>query len=139
MKRNEPVSKIMSADVMSVHVAQKVSEARRLLADNPIDHLPVLSGTKVVGMLSSRDLLRLTFDAKNADPRSVDAVLDHTFQLENVMTKNVVTIRSSDTIRTAAELLSKGRFDSLPVVDESDGLVGIVTTTDLIRYLVDQY
>lgn len=129
----------MSSDVMTIHLAQKVSDARRLLAEQPFDHLPVLSGTKLVGMLSSRDLLRITFDAKNADARSVDAVLDHSFALEDVMTKNLTTIRGIDTIRHAAELLANGRFDSLPVVDDGGDLVGIVTTTDLIRYLLDQY
>ncbi|HPF27606.1 MAG TPA: CBS domain-containing protein [Steroidobacteraceae bacterium] len=139
MKQNEPVAKIMSTELKSVHVEQKVSDARRLLADNPFDHLPVLSGKKLVGMLSSRDLLRVTFDAKNTDTRSTDAVLDNSFTIAGIMKTSVATIKSSDTIRHAAELLAKGDFDSLPVVEDSGDVVGIVTTTDLIRYLVDQY
>ncbi len=138
MKQNEHVSKIMSSELTTVHTGQQLSEARRLLAGSKFDHLPVVSGDKLIGMLSSSDLMRLNFDAGNADLRSMDAVLDNSFSIETTMKKSPVTIRSTDTIRHAAELLVKGPFHSLPVVDD-DKLVGIVTSTDLIGYLLEQY
>ncbi|MGD9841974.1 MAG: CBS domain-containing protein [Steroidobacteraceae bacterium] len=51
----------------------------------------------------------------------------------------MISIRSHDTIRHAAELLAKGGFDSLPVVEGSSALGGIVTITDLIRCLLEPY
>ncbi|MEZ5562860.1 MAG: CBS domain-containing protein [Gammaproteobacteria bacterium] len=139
MKQNEPVSKIMSSNLKTIHTGQKLSEVRRLLTDNPFDHVPVVSGDKLVGILSSADLMRLTFDAGNTDPRSMDAVLDSQFTIEGTMTKDPVTIRGGDTIRAAAELLVKSARHSLPVLTESGKLVGIVTSTDLINYLLEQY
>ena len=139
MKQNEPVSRIMTSDLKTVHVGQRLSEARKVLGEGAFEHLPVVSGDKLVGLLTSSDLMRLTFDAGNADSRSIDAVLDHQFTLEGVMTKDLVTLNTSDTIRRAAELLVKHNYHSLPVVEEDDRLAGIVTSTDLIRYLVDQY
>ena len=138
MKQNEPVTKIMSADLKTVHLGQQMSDVRRMLANNPFDHVPVMSGETLIGMLSSSDVMRLTFDAGNADPRSVDAVLDNRFTVEGTMTKELVTVRPSDTIRRAAELLVKSSVHCLPVLDQGK-LVGIVTSTDLIRYLLDQY
>lgn len=138
MKQNEPVSKIMTSTVATVHTGQKLSEARRLLAERPFEHLPVVSGKSLVGMISAADLLRLTFDAGNADERSMDAVLDHQFTIEGVMTKELTTIKSTDSIRYAAELLVKASHHSLPVVDDG-ALTGIVTGTDLIRFLLEQY
>ena len=139
VKHHEPVSKIMSSKVKSVHVAQKLSDVRKLLAENDFEHVPVVSGDQLVGLLTSGDLMRLTFDAGNVDVRSIDAVLDSQFTLEGVMTKKLVTLKAGEPIRRAAELLVSGPHHSLPVVSDTGALVGIVTSTDLIRYLLEQY
>ena len=55
--------------------------------------------------------------------------------IEQVMTKDVLTIQHKDTVYDAALLLSENEFHALPVMDE-DELVGIVTTTDLIKFLL---
>ncbi len=99
----------------------------------------MVSGDKLVGLISSGDIMRLIFDAGNVDTRSMDAVLDAQFTLEGVMSKDLVTIAPTDTIRHAAGLLVERAHHSLPVVDGDQKLVGIVTSTDLIRYLLDQY
>lgn len=58
--------------------------------------------------------------------------------IEQVMTKNVKVVQKSDTIYEFATILTKNEFHSLSVVEE-EKLVGIITKTDLIKYLVDQY
>lgn len=139
MKRNEPIRSIMSTDVTTVNVSQKLSEVRRLLAEGRFHHLPVLSGKKLVGLISASDMIKLSFSAYGADERAVDALLDHEFSIEGVMVKDLQTIGSGRTVREAAQLLKSGDFHSVPVVDDAGDLVGIVTSTDLIRYLIDQY
>lgn len=139
MKQNEPISKIMSADVKTIQVGQKISDARRLLADGRFQHIPILDGKKLVGMLSSADLMKLTFDWGNSDVRSMDAVLDNQFTVKDTMTTEPTTMPATATVRDAAEMLSKGDFHALPIVDAEHVLTGIVTSSDLIRYLLDQY
>jgi CBS domain-containing membrane protein len=68
----------------------------------------------------------------------VDAVLDHSITLEDAMKKDPVTLPQDGYVRQAAEILSEGDFHSLTVVSGKK-LVGIVTTTDLIKYLVSQF
>lgn len=139
MKRHEPVTKIMSTQLVTAHHGDPLSKVRRLLAEKGIHHIPVVSGDKLTGMISSSDLHRLNFgDAFQVDQRSVDATLDHTFTIEQVMQKDPVTVEAEATIRDAAEILAKGEFHSLPVV-RGGALVGMVTSTDLIRYLYDQF
>jgi len=138
MKRNEPVSKIMTRDLETVHVGQKLSEVRRMLANNPYHHVPVVSGEKLVGLISSTDIVRLSLAIYGVDERAVDAMLDSQHTIEGVMSKTLTTIGVKDTVREAAELLAEGTFHSLPVVDEGK-LVGLVTSTDVIRYLLAQY
>ena len=55
------------------------------------------------------------------------------------MTKSLITLNKDQSIRDAAELLAEGTFHSLPVVDEDDKLVGMVTSTDLIKHLRELY
>ncbi|HRV55334.1 MAG TPA: CBS domain-containing protein, partial [Mangrovimonas sp.] len=84
------------------------------------------------------DLLRISFaDAVDEHEEYVDAVVYNMFTIEQVMTKNVVSIPATTTIKEAAEILAHKEFHALPVI-EGDKLIGIVTTTDLIRYLINQ-
>lgn len=139
MRKNDPITNLMVTDVVTIQKGEPVSRAKQLLAEGEFHHLPVLDGDKLVGMVSSIDIMRLSFEAYNTDERTMDVVLDKTFILEEVMETDLVTISHKDTVRRAVNLLSEGKFHSLPVVGEDEGLKGIVTSTDLIRYLMKQY
>ena len=138
MKRNESISKIMTTSIETVHTGQKLSEVRRMLANNPYHHVPVVSGGKLIGMISASDMLTLSLAIYGVDERAVDAMLDAEHTIESVMTTELTTISVKDTVRSAAELLGEGSYHSLPVVDEGK-LSGLVTSTDVIRYLLAQY
>jgi CBS domain-containing membrane protein len=139
MKHNEPVHKIMATDPVSVHEKQKLSDVHHLIVERKIHHVPVVSGRKLIGIISGTDLLRVSWgDVNRQDPRQVDALLD-TLTIRDAMQEDVVTVRRHDTVRRAAELLSQGEYHSLPVLDDDDELVGMVTSTDLINYLLEQY
>jgi len=138
MKRNESIRHIMTSNPFSVQVGQPVSEVRRLLTDYFIHHVPVVDGRRLVGMISLLDLSRHSWGS--SDNRGLDALLDHTVQIRDLMQKDPVCLSSQDSIRRAAEILAEGRFHGLPIVDGDNGeLLGIVTTTDLIRYMLEQY
>jgi len=140
MKRNESITHIMSTGLATIHVGEPISKARQIMRERSIHHLPVVSGHKLIGILSWSDILRVSFgDVSGVDERAVDATLDHTLKLEDVMQKEVRTLKKSATIRDAGEILAKGQYHAVPVVDSDDEtLVGMVTSSDLIRYLVDQ-
>ncbi len=140
MKRNEPVSKIMSTHLVTVHHGDPVSKVRQLIREHGIHHIPVVSGQKLVGIISNSDVLRVSFgDTFQADERAVDATLDHTMTIEQLMQKDPVAVRENTSIREAAQTLADGNFHSLPVVTDGQKLVGLVTSTDLIRYLLEQF
>jgi CBS domain-containing membrane protein len=139
MRHNVPVSNIMSSQMLTVHAAQKVSEVYKLLTENRMHHLPVVSGNKLVGLISSTDMMRLSLDAYGTPDSANTEYLDSQFSIEAVMSTELITIKPDDPIRSAAEMLSAGVHHSLPVVNVDGKLVGIVTTTDLVNYLLDQY
>ena len=138
MKKNEPVSKIMSSDIQTLHTGQKVSDARKLLAEHGFHHIPVVSGAELIGLISAADVLGISVEGIDSDERSMDAYLDHQFSIEGLMTKDLHTLAPSAPIREAADILSNGDFHAIPIVEEGN-LAGIVTSTDLIAYLRDMF
>ena len=139
MKHDEPVKTIMSPDVVTVDVTCTLGEVRRLLAEEILRHLPVVRGRKLVGLLSAADIVRVALSAHRADEQATNTILDPKASIEPLMQTELVTIKPTNTIRDAARHLRSGQFHALPVVDDDGNLEGIVTSTDLIRYLYDQY
>ena len=139
MRKKDPISNVMAKNLVTLEIHEPLSRARQLFEGSSIHHLPVVHGGDLVGILSWSDFLRISFgEFGNQDGRGLDAILDHTYKLADVMQPNPVTLSSGSTVRDAAQLLSTSGFHSLPIVDGKK-LVGLVTSTDLIRYLVDQY
>ncbi|CAM3677772.1 CBS domain-containing protein [Flavobacterium gelidilacus] len=138
MKQRVQVSTLMTKNVVKLNLQDDLTKAESLFKKNKIRHIPVVNGSKIIGMLSYTDLLRISFvDAVDED-EVIDATVYNMFTVEQVMAKNLVTISPETTIKEAAEILSNKEFHALPVC-EGDLLVGIVTTTDLIKYLIEQY
>jgi CBS domain-containing protein len=139
MKKRTPISTIMTKDVITLNHTDNLETAEALFKQNKIRHIPVVSGKQIIGMLSYTDLLRISFaDAVDEDEQEVDTVVYNMFTIEQVMAKNLVSVDSHTTIKEVAEILAKKEFHALPVI-ENKKLVGIVTTTDLINYLISQF
>ncbi|MCB9791959.1 MAG: CBS domain-containing protein [Alphaproteobacteria bacterium] len=136
MDRLQTVSRIMTRDVATVQVDQKLSEVRRLLAASPFHHVPVLRGEHLIGLVSAADIAPLSLAAYVQDASTVDAHLDESHDLIEVMTPEPVAVEASSSIREAAELLAEGQFHALPVIDGAGRLQGILTSTDLIRWFL---
>jgi CBS domain-containing protein len=129
----------MSQNVIKLNIADDLTRAELLFKQNKIRHIPVVDGNTILGMLSYTDLLRISFvDAVDDDSEIVDTTVYNMFTVEQVMAKKLVTISPETTIKEAAEILSRNEFHALPVC-VGHLLVGIITTTDLIKYLIDQY
>ena len=138
MKQNIPVSTIMTKNVVKLNLADDLTKAESLFKKNHIRHIPVVNSNKIIGMLSYTDLLRISFADAVDDDEIIDVTVYNMFSVEQVMARNLVKVSPDTTIKQVAEILSKNEFHALPVC-EGDLLVGIVTTTDLIKYLINQY
>jgi CBS domain-containing membrane protein len=139
MKNRVPVSVIMTKEVIKLNSTDDLTKAEILFKQHKIRHIPVVNGKNIKGMLSYTDLLRISFvDAVDDDAEDVDTTVYDMFTIDQVMAKNLITISPETTIRETAEILSKNEFHALPVCD-GETLVGIVTTTDLLKYLLEQY
>ena len=110
------VRDIMSEAVETISPEASVAEASESMLRNQIHHLVVAEGGAIVGVLSRHDLQRT---------ESATAV-------RSVMSAPPITAKPGTTLRQAANLLRSNHLDCLPIVDERQGLVGIVTVSDLL-------
>lgn len=134
-----PVSSIMSTQLVVLNTSDGLEKAEMLFKKHNIRHIPVIDGKRVIGMLSLTDLLRISFaDGAYEDEEDIESIVYDMFTISQVMAKNVRTVSPSTTVKEVAELLAKEEFHALPVAENGE-LVGIVTTTDLIKYLLKQY
>ena len=125
----------MSTKIITLKKDDELETAERLFKRHKIRHIPVVEGESIIGMLSYTDLLRISFVDAVDDDGEIESLVYNMFTIEQVMAKNVVSVPSTANIKEVAEILAKKEFHALPVVDD-DVLVGIVTTTDLINFLI---
>ena len=112
------------SDVVTVAPTDTISDLTRLLAEHKIGAVVVSSdGSAIEGIVSERDIVR-------ALPEQGAALLDA--DVRSVMTSDVVTCTSSQTVMEMADLMTQHRFRHLPVVD-GDQLVAIVSIGDLVK------
>ena len=129
----------MTTDLITINHTNSLLDAEKLFEKHKIRHIPVVNNKKIIGILSLTDLLRISFvDNYGEDDSQVDTAVYNMLSIEQVMVKDPVHISPSLTVKEVAEILAKKEFHALPVVENGD-LVGIVTTTDLLNYLLEQY
>lgn len=139
MIRKVPVSTIMTHSVICLKKEDNLEDAKYLFKIHHIRHIPIVSGKSIIGMLSKTDLQRkgLWYDDE-VDNDSVSKLVRTNTTIEEVMTKKLTCVSSSTSVKKVAEILAKEEFHALPIVDNNI-LIGIVTTTDLIKFLLKQF
>ncbi len=135
MFKNEPVRSIMTKEVFTIDEDDKLQDAIKLIKRKKIRHLPVMKGKRVVGILSRSDIDRLSFGALFENQESADDAMLNMLSISQVMTSKPRIIQSDQSIQDVAEIFAKEEYHALPVVDNWQ-CQGIVTTTDVITYLL---
>lgn len=126
------VSEIMTRNVIGLPPSATLAEARTLMQRHHIRHLPILADSRLVGLVSQRDILA-------AQESSLEQGLNGQFleqhSVANVMIKEVTTVSPKAGIREAALYLQKHKYGCLPVIDKEQ-LVGIVTDSDFVAVAI---
>lgn len=137
MTDNTVVGDIMSTDPITVYADTTLDDALSVMLSNNIRRLPVIDDEgRLVGIISDRDL-RLAADSpflQETPDEVVNNLAHHT--VSEIMRTALHTIEADEPIVEAAKLMRVARVGGLPVVDEHERLVGIVTRTDLVDHLI---
>ena len=140
MKQREPVSHIMTTEVLTIdREGGTLKEAQTMMEKNRIRHLPVVSGSKIEGIISLTDIKRISYGGNFGQEGDVDAAIFDMLDLSQVMVHHPQTVSKETPIKEVAEMLAVEEYHALPVADDTGNLEGIVTSTDLIKFLLEQY
>lgn len=132
----QPVGAVMTRDPATVHPTQRLSVVRHGMLASGGHHVPVVEEGRFIGMITPADLLRvMPPDGFARDPDALDRALDRV-SVRQAMQEDVVTLPARASVRDAAAALGRGGFHGLPVIDDHASLVGVVTTSDLMRALL---
>ena len=121
---NEPIHAHMTTEVVTLKPNSTLAEAREIMLNKRIHHLPVLEGKRLVGMITSWDMFKLGLSATEYQ----------SMEVHEVMTKRVATLDPDQHLGAVADVLTRHLFHAVPIVNDKNELLGIVTSTDIIRY-----
>ena len=131
------VSAYMTKDVVTANLRDGLRQTHDRMHERMIRHMPVLGDDgKLAGIITDRDIRRPDFVDTNPDKVDVYAIDDaHTVQ--QAMSGNPHTVHADDDVKAALnEFLSKG-FGALPVIDDDNTVVGLLSAYDLLRAFQD--
>jgi len=127
------VSEVMQTEVATLTIHDRLDLADDVMRLGRVRHMPVLDGTKLVGIVSNRDLLAAglsrVLDFAATDRRT----FLRSIEISEVMSHDLITVPRDATLREAAELMLRHRIGCIPVVKSDRTLIGLVTETDLLR------
>jgi acetoin utilization protein AcuB len=131
-----PVSSIMTKKVIAVTPEDNLLRVKEIFDTHNIHHLPVVRYKQIVGIISKTDFLYFLHGFKGNDlDRFIDETRLKAWKAEEIMTKGLAKVDPDEPIRTVVDLFLINRFHAIPVVNNEDELLGIVTTYDVIKAL----
>lgn len=129
------VRDIMTTDLTTLREDEVLLDATLIFARGGFRHIPILNGTQLVGIVTERDVKHYTPSILSGIPPEEYNRLMATTPLSKIMARGPITIESGKTVYEAARILYDHRIGCLPVV-ENDELKGIITTTDMLKLLL---
>ena len=134
------VSDVMTRDVVSIGPDDRLRLAAKLMREHRVGGLPVVAGSDVVGMITESDFLNIAAETPNGERHGFfDALFGghraaHPSTLVGeAMTKDPVTVTDSMLVREAARRMKRHRIKRVPVVDDNNILVGILSRADVMK------
>jgi CBS domain-containing protein len=115
------VSDVMTSDVQTVRPDESAQQAASFMLSADAGSIPVVDGDRLVGMITDRDIA-VRGIAKGYGPETL---------VRELMTDDLVVVRTDDDVEHAANRMSEAQVRRLPVIDENERLCGIVSLGDL--------
>ncbi|MDR0900271.1 MAG: CBS domain-containing protein [Methanobrevibacter sp.] len=131
------VEDIMSSELISVSIQDRLVHARRIILESNIGRLLITENNELAGILTSKDIARALISFRKYVPDNHKQAQIKNLLVEEVMSSNVKKIHSKSTIAdVAADMLETG-YNGYPVINDKDQVVGIITQSDLLGLIVD--
>lgn len=130
------IGQLMIRKVQAAYDDDPLGDAAARMAQHGIRHLPVVDGMmRVKGIVSERDVREATGKTLVGASQAERAAYIQRLRVRDVMTEDPRTVGENEPVSTAVRAFVEDRFGALPVVDDEERLLGIVSYVDLLRYL----
>ncbi|MFH1360575.1 MAG: CBS domain-containing protein [Candidatus Omnitrophota bacterium] len=129
------IQEIMTKKVICLNQDEPFSHAAKKFQEYEIRHLPVLDNkNKLVGIITQRDLYRICSPRKREDGTwFYDQEILDDFILKHVMTQQVTTLSSENSVADALLIMADKKYGCIPIVDKSQTLCGIISQIDILQ------
>jgi acetoin utilization protein AcuB len=127
---------VMTKDPLSVTPLETIGKADELMSEHKIRQLPVTNKRALVGIITDRDIRSFLSGSMLSAPEAREQALN--VKVTDVMTTEPLTVAPDDELQEVVEILIEEKIGGIPVVDESEGLVGIVTYVDVLRCFLNR-
>ncbi|WP_406533324.1 CBS domain-containing protein [Methanobrevibacter sp.] len=128
------VKEIMCKNLISVSPSERIVHARRQMIESRIGRLPVVDDETLVGMVTSKDLMRAFIEFRKSVPEKYQKSQIKDLLVEDIMSSNPVFVSKDMSITEISNIIMETGFNGLPVV-ENDKVIGIITQTDILRLI----
>jgi CBS domain-containing membrane protein len=128
------VKEIMMSSPVTLKPGDTLDLANDVISLGRIRHIPVVDDGRLVGLLSDRDLIGAAATQIFGLKQKSKSALLKSVLIKDIMKKKVITVTSETKIGSAARLMADKKIGCVPVMDDGT-LVGLVTTTDILRYV----
>jgi CBS domain-containing membrane protein len=128
------VKEIMMGSPVTLKPGDTLDLANDVISLGRIRHIPVVDDGRLVGLLSDRDLIGAAATQIFGLKQKSKSALLKSVLIKDIMKKKVITVTSETKIGSAARLMADKKIGCVPVMDDGT-LVGLVTTTDILRYV----
>jgi len=127
----------MQTQVVTIGEGDSLSTAEDIMRLGGVRHMPVVHAGKLVGVLSERDLLRISLSGLSSEANAERRAFLQALQVGRAMSAPPVITEPSAPVERAARLLAERKIGCLPVVD-CERVVVIVTSTDVLLHFADR-
>jgi CBS-domain-containing membrane protein len=126
---------VMTTNPLTVTASECIGQADELMKANRIRQLPVVEAGELVGIVTDRDI-RSFLSGSLVEPEARERA--RAIAVREIMTTEPITLSPDDDLQEAVELLINEKIGGVPVVDETEGLLGIVTYVDVLRCFLNR-
>lgn len=137
MLHDAKVRDYMTTPLIAVEPTTQIKVAQQLMEDQHIRHLPVVDKHKLVGMLSDGDIRRAGPSTTSSLSIWEAGSLWEDVTVGEIMSRHPVRVHPNTLVTHAVQLMTAHHFNSVPVVDQNDFPIGIVTEVDVFRLLLE--
>jgi acetoin utilization protein AcuB len=130
------VTEIMTKAPLTVAPSETVAQADELMTSNKIRQLPIVDENRLVGIITDRDIRSFLSASLLESPETREKALNT--KVREIMTTSPITLSPDDDLEEAVELLIEEKMGGIPVVDDVEDLVGIVTYVDVLRCFLNR-